>query len=200
VLGPELGAFVQALHETQGVVFHLGRTADHVQPGEVVLQDGQRLPADFVVTGVGVRPATALAEQARLHVDQGIVVDSHLETTAPGIFAIGDAARWPDPRGGRLVRIEHWVLAQRQGQAVGRTLAGDRAPFRDVPFFWSAHYDVSINYVGHAERWDAIEIDGSLERRDAIVRYRENRALRAVASVFRDRESLQAELAMEQAS
>ena len=200
VLGPELGAFVRTLHETQGVVFHLGRTADHVQPGEVVLQDGQRLPADFVVTGVGVRPATALAEQARLHVDQGIVVDSHLETTAPGIFAIGDAARWPDPRGGGLVRIEHWVLAQRQGQAVGRTLAGDRAPFRDVPFFWSAHYDVSINYVGHAERWDAIEIDGSLERRDAIVRYRENRALRAVASVFRDRESLQAELAMEQAS
>ena len=144
-----------------------------------------------------MRPATALAEKAGLEVDKGIVVDTYLETAAMGVFAVGDSARWPDPRGGALVRIEHWVVAQRQGQAVARTILGDRAPFTDVPFFWSQHYDVSISYVGHAERWDAIEIDGSFERHDASVRYRVRGRLGAVASIFRDRESLEAELMME---
>jgi hypothetical protein len=95
------------------------------------------------------------------------------------------------------VRIEHWVLAQRQGQAVARTIVGERTPFTDVPFFWSQHYDISINYVGHAERWDAIEIDGSLEQHDGSVRYRAGGLTLAVASIFRDRENLEAELAME---
>jgi len=196
VLGPELGDFIRALHERHGVVFHLGRTPSGLAPGTVVLQGGERLAADFVVAGVGVRPATALAEKAGLQIDKGIVVDAHLATAAPGVFAVGDAARWPDPRG-TLVRIEHWVLAQRQGQAVARTIVGHRAPFGDVPFFWSQHYDVSINYVGHADRWDAIQIDGSLEGHDASVRYRADGHVRAVATISRDRESLEAERAME---
>jgi apoptosis-inducing factor 3 len=197
VLGPELGDFIRGLHEQHGVVFHLGRKAGGVTPGALMLESGERLEADFIVAGVGVRPATTLAERAGLRVDKGIVVDAHLETAAREVFAIGDAARWPDPRGGGLVRIEHWVLAQRQGQAVARTIVGERAPFTDVPFFWSQHYDISINYVGHAERWDAIDIDGSLERHDASARYRAGGRVLAVASVFRDRESLEAELAME---
>jgi NADPH-dependent 2,4-dienoyl-CoA reductase/sulfur reductase-like enzyme len=197
VLGPQLGDFVRALHEQHGVVFHLGSTATGVAPGAVILQDGQRVAADFVVAGVGVRPSTMLAEKSRLPVDNGIVVNARLETDAAGVFAIGDSARWPDARGGGLVRIEHWVVAQRHGQAVARTIAGEQAVFDDVPFFWSQHYDVSINYVGHAERWDAIEVDGSLERRDASVRYRAAGRLLALASIFRDRESLEAELAME---
>jgi apoptosis-inducing factor 3 len=197
VLGPQLGDFVRALHEQHGVVFHLGSPATGVAPGAVVLQGGERVPADFVVAGVGVRPATILAEKSGLRVDNGIVVNAQLETAAAGVYAIGDSARWPDARGGGLVRIEHWVLAQRHGQAVARTIVGERAPFTDVPFFWSQHYDVSINYVGHAERWDAIEVDGSLERRDASVRYRGGGRVRALASVFRDRESLEGELAVE---
>jgi NADPH-dependent 2,4-dienoyl-CoA reductase/sulfur reductase-like enzyme/nitrite reductase/ring-hydroxylating ferredoxin subunit len=197
VLGPELGEFIRRLHEEHGVVFHLGRTASGVGPGGVTLEGGGRLDADLVVAGVGVRPATALAERAGLPVDHGVVVDASLETAAPGVFAIGDAARWPSPRGGGLVRIEHWVVAQRQGQAVARTIAGERRPFTDVPFFWSQHYDVSINYVGHAERWDAIEIDGRPEQHDCVVRYRAGGRVLAVASIFRDRESLEAELAME---
>jgi NADPH-dependent 2,4-dienoyl-CoA reductase/sulfur reductase-like enzyme/nitrite reductase/ring-hydroxylating ferredoxin subunit len=197
VLGAQLGDFVRALHEAHGVVFHLGKTARGVERGHVVLQNGERLAADLVVAGVGVRPAVALASQAGLAVDQGIVVDSYLETSAKGIFAIGDVARWPDPRGGGSVRIEHWVLAQRQGQAVARTIAGERARFADVPFFWSQHYDLSINYVGHATKWDEIEIDGSLDRRDCTVRYRRGGRVLAVATVSRDRESMEAELAME---
>jgi apoptosis-inducing factor 3 len=197
VLGAELGDYIKTLHEVHGVVFHLGQTARGVEPRRVVLQNGERLEADLVVAGVGVRPAVALAERAGLAVDDGIVVDRYLETSRKGIFAIGDVARWPDPRTGSSVRIEHWVLAQRHGQAVARSIAGDRPPFADVPFFWSQHYDVSINYVGHAARWDAIEIDGSLQRRDCSVRYRAGGRLLAMASLSRDRESLETELAME---
>jgi NADPH-dependent 2,4-dienoyl-CoA reductase/sulfur reductase-like enzyme/nitrite reductase/ring-hydroxylating ferredoxin subunit len=196
-LGPELGDFIRGLHEQHGVVFHLGRKASGLTRGGVMLEGGERLDADFIVAGIGVRPATTLAEQAGLQVENGIVVDAYLETATKGIFAVGDAARWPDPRGDGLVRIEHWVLAQRQGQAVARTIVGDRRPFTDVPFFWSQHYDISINYVGHAERWDAIEIGGSLEQHDGSVRYRAGGRVLAVASIFRDRENLEAELAME---
>ena len=197
VLGTQLGDFIRALHEAHGVVFHLGQIARGMERGHVVLQNGERLAADFVVAGVGVRPAVALAERAGLVVDQGIVVDRHLETSAKGIYAVGDVARWPDPRSGGNVRIEHWVLAQRQGQSVARTIAGERAPFADVPFFWSQHYDVAINYVGHADKWDTIEIDGSLEQRDCTVRYRRGGRVLAVATIGRDRENMEAELAME---
>lgn len=197
VLGPALGDFIRTLHEEHGVVFHLGRPASGVERGGVVIEGGERVAADLIVAGVGVRPATALAEQAGLRVDNGIIVNAHLETGHQGVFAIGDAARWPNPRDGGLVRIEHWVLAQRQGQAVARTIVGEREPFTDVPFFWSQHYDISINYAGHAERWDAIEVEGSLERHDGVVRYRDAGRVVAVASLFRDRESLEAELAME---
>jgi NADPH-dependent 2,4-dienoyl-CoA reductase/sulfur reductase-like enzyme/nitrite reductase/ring-hydroxylating ferredoxin subunit len=197
VLGPELGDFIRGLHEQHGVVFHLGRKAASLTRDGLVLEGGERLDADFIVAGIGVRPATALAEQAGLWVENGIIVNASLETGEKGVFAVGDAARWPNPRGGGLVRIEHWVLAQRQGQAVARTIVGERASFTDVPFFWSQHYDISINYVGHAERWDTIEIDGSLEHHDASVRYRAGGQVLAVASIFRDRESLEAELAME---
>ena len=198
VLGPEFGDFIRALHEAHGVVFHLGQTASALEPGAVVLPDGERLAADLVVAGVGVRPRIELAEQAGLRVDNGILVDRFLETSAPGVFAIGDAARWPDPRGGGHVRIEHWVVAQRQGQAVARAILGERVPFTDVPFFWTHLYDVAISYVGHAERWDAIEIDGSFQDRDCTVRYGAGGRVAAVATVFRNRASLEAELTMQQ--
>jgi apoptosis-inducing factor 3 len=197
-LGPQLGDFIRTLHEAHGVVFHLGETARGMERGHVVLQSGDRLAADFVVAGVGVGPAVTLAERAGLAVDRGIVVDRYLETSAKGIFAVGDVARWPDPRSCASVRIEHWVLAQRQGQAVARVIAGNKTPFTDVPFFWSQHYDVAINYVGHADRWDAMELDGSLERRDCAVRYKRGGRVLAVATVSRDRVSMEAELAMEQ--
>jgi NADPH-dependent 2,4-dienoyl-CoA reductase/sulfur reductase-like enzyme len=163
----------------------------------VLLQGGERIAAGLVVAGVGVKPVTALAAKAGLQVENGVVVNAYLETAAPGVFAIGDCARWPDPRSDGLVRIEHWVVAQRQGQAVARVIVGNRTPFTDVPFFWSQHYDVSISYVGHAERWDAIEIEGSLEGHDASVHYRAGGRVRAVATIFRDRVSLQEEVAME---
>jgi NADPH-dependent 2,4-dienoyl-CoA reductase/sulfur reductase-like enzyme/nitrite reductase/ring-hydroxylating ferredoxin subunit len=197
VLGPEVGAFVRRVHEEHGVVFHLGQTAAGQEPGHLVLKSGERVAADFVVMGVGVRPAVSLAEKAGLRVDNGVVVDERLQTGAPAVFAVGDVARWPDPRTNASVRIEHWVVAQRQGQAVARTLAGQDGRFTDVPFFWSQHYDLSLNYVGHAARWDQAVVDGSLDQHDATVRYLSGGRLLAMASLFRDRESLETELKME---
>ena len=205
VLGRELGDFIRGLHEAQGVTFHMGRTASQVDAGVVTLGSGERILADLVVAGVGVRPNDQLAARAGLTVERGVLVDEYLETSAPGVFAAGDVARYPDPRGGECIRVEHWVVAQRQGQTAARNiLAGPegtpRERFDAVPFFWSRHYDATISYVGHAERWDHVEVSGSLERRDATVTFRTGDTTLAVATVGRDAVSLEAEVAMEAGS
>ena len=197
VLGRELGEYVRQLHESHGVAFHLERTASSLTDGSIVLSDGTRLPADLVVVGVGVRPRVQLAEVAELAMNKGIVVDEFLETSAPGIYAAGDIARWPDPHTTDSIRVEHWVVAQRMGQTAARNMLGAAERFAQVPFFWSAHYDKSINYVGHAEKWDSIAIHGDLAHDDAVVRYTSGGKVIAVATVFRDAESLDAELTME---
>jgi NADPH-dependent 2,4-dienoyl-CoA reductase/sulfur reductase-like enzyme/nitrite reductase/ring-hydroxylating ferredoxin subunit len=198
VLGPEMGDFVRALHEEHGVIFHLGDTVAGIDGKRATLKSGGVLEADVVVVGVGVRPRLALAEQAGLALDRGVVVDAYLETSVPGIYAAGDIARWPDPHSKENIRVEHWVVAERQGQTAARNMLGAREAFDAVPFFWSQHYDVPINYVGHAEKWDEIAVDGDIAARDCLLKYKSGSRVLAVASIYRDLDSLKAELAMEQ--
>jgi len=199
ILGAELGKFVRGLHESHGVVFHLGQTVKGVNAKQVTLSGGGTIEADFLVLGVGVRPSIVLAERAGLAMDRGILVNEYLETSAPGVFAAGDAARWPDPHSGEGIRVEHWVVAERQGQTAAKNMLGMRERFETVPFFWSQHYDVAINYVGHAEKWDSVEIDGDISQRDCSVRYEQAGRTMAVVTISRDLESLKSELEMERA-
>ena len=197
ILGRDMGEFVRALHEQHGVRFHLGATAIGVEGREVRLSNGTAIKVDFIVAGLGVRPRVGLAEAAGLRVDRGVVVDAYLETSAPGIFAAGDIARWPDPISGEAIRVEHWVVAERQGQVAALNLMGERTPFAAAPFFWSQHYDIPINYVGHAERWDEIALEGDIAAKDCLVRYKRGGRTVAVASIFRDAQSLEAEVNFE---
>jgi apoptosis-inducing factor 3 len=197
ILGAQMGDFVRDLHQEHGVVFHLEDTAVNIENNRVRLKTGGGLDADFVVAGIGVRPRLALAEMAGLALDRGVAVDTYLETNAADIFAAGDIARWPDPHTGENIRVEHWVVAERQGQTAARNMLGYREKFTAVPFFWSQHYDVPINYVGHAETWDDLTIEGDIQAKDCLLRYKRNGRVLAVASIFRDVDSLQAEVAME---
>ena len=197
VLGERAGEFLRRLHESRGTVFHLGKTIAHIAGRTVALSDGTTLEADLVVIGAGVRPVDELARAAGIATNNGVTVDDYLMTSADGIYAAGDIATWPDRRSGGRLRVEHWVVAQRQGATAARNMLGARERFAAVPFFWTQQFDVTINYVGHAAGWDRVSIDGDLEQRDCAIRYEQGGRVAAVATISRDIESLRAELELE---
>jgi NADPH-dependent 2,4-dienoyl-CoA reductase/sulfur reductase-like enzyme len=198
-LGPQVGEYLHHLHERNGVVFHLEQTVAAVDERKVTLKNSQAIEADLVVIGIGVKPLTDLGEQVGIKTDNGICVNEFLETSVPKIFAAGDIARWPDPLTGDNIRVEHWVVAERQGQTAARNILGQRQLFDTAPFFWTNQYDFTLNYVGHAEKWDQLDLDGSLEQHNCKLSFRRGGRTLAVATVGRDRESLEHELAMERA-
>ncbi|MGI8508428.1 MAG: FAD-dependent oxidoreductase [Gemmatimonadaceae bacterium] len=198
VLGAEMGNMVQKLHEQKGVVFHLGTEATEIRTGSVSVKDGSTLPADFVVVGVGVHPDVELAKSAGLTVENGVIVNAQLETSAAGIYAAGDIASWPDPRAGRI-RVEHWVVAERQGQTAARNMLGAGEAFTLAPFFWSHHYDMRINYVGHAQRDDGHTVSGDPMAHDCTVVFSDSSGkVHAEADVGRDKASLRAQVRMDE--
>ena len=197
ILGDDLGQWVKSVHEQRGVVFHLGRKVLAFADGQIKLDEGPPIAVDFVIVGTGVKPRIALAQAAGLKVDDGVVVDDRLRTSVKNIYAVGDIARYPDKISGRLIRVEHWVHAQRQGQHVARAILGADMPFTDPPFFWTAHYDKALHYSGHAEDFSQPTIEGSIASGKAVARYEAEGKLTAVATLDQDLESLRSERALE---
>jgi apoptosis-inducing factor 3 len=195
-LGADVGSRIREVHEQRGIELRLGRTVSAIEERSVVLDDGNRLEADLVVIGIGVRPNTDLAEAAGARVEDGVIVDEYLETTVPGVFAAGDIARWPAPVPEGRIRIEHWAVAQRLGQAAARSIAGRRKPFRDVPFFWTRHFDLGVAFSGYGGPWSSVSVeegdDGELS-----VLYHAEGGPRAMAAIGRDLESLRFEAELE---
>jgi apoptosis-inducing factor 3 len=200
VFGRELSDLVLEAHAKKGVRLHLGSKVDRIEDKQVVLQRGERINADVVIVGIGVQPRLKLAEASGIVLDRGVLVNSYLQTSDPNIFAAGDIARWPDPHTGDSIRVEHWVVAERQGQTAAANMLGKGERFTMVPYFWTKHFDLSIRYVGHAEKWEETLIEGDLAHRDCLVRFRRDGRDLAVATVERDKESLYAELKMETGS
>ncbi len=197
ILGREMGNLIRETHDAHGVKFHLARTPAIIQDRHVQLDDGTILDCDLVVVGIGVRPNTALAEKAGIATDHGVLVNEYLETNIPGIFAAGDIARWPDAHTRRKIRVEHWVVAERQGQTAARNILGVREPFNAPPFFWSNHFDLHIRYVGHGSGDDQASVSGDLKAKDASVVFRSAGKVTAVAGIGRDHENLEADVALE---
>ena len=200
VFGRELGEQIQALHESKGVRFHLSSVVAGFDGKAVVLADGHSIPADFVVVGIGVRPRAKLAEAAGAKVENGVIVDAFLETSLPGVYAAGDIAAFPDPMTGERVRVEHWVVAERQGQVAAANMMGQRRPFDSAPFFWTEQYGVAIRYVGRASGWDAVTCEGDFDAGSLTARYFVEGRHRATATIGRDRDNLEDELELERGS
>ena len=199
-LGPQVGKYLRELHERNGVKFHLQQSVAAIGANRVTLQNGEAITADLVVIGIGVKPETELADRAGIKTHDGVLVNEYLETSIPQIFAAGDIARWPDPLTGENIRVEHWIVAERQGQTAAQNMLGRRERFDSAPFFWTSQYDFTLNYVGHAEKWDHLNLDGSLEKHDCKVSFTRGAKNVAVATVGRDLESLKQEAEMERAA
>jgi len=172
VLGAELGAVYRDIHADHGVRC-IGGVAIEAIEGKagveaVRLADGRRIEADFVVVGVGVEPRTELAEAAGIATDNGILVDEHLQTSVPGVFAAGDVANAQHPLYGTRIRVEHWANALNQGPAAARNMLGRSEPYDRIPYFFSDQYDVGMEYTGYATAWDEVVFRGDLQGREFI--------------------------------
>lgn len=202
ILGAAVGTMIRGVDEAKGVRFHLGRKPLRFDGRTLELDDGSTLNVDFIVVGLGVTPRIKLAETADLTIASkddggGVVVNERLETSAPNVYAVGDIANYPDRYVKRSIRVEHWVHAQRQGQHVARVLMGRATGYADLPFFWSAHFDTGLLYLGHADQPKEPSVEGSIEEQDFVARYSSNSGDRAVATCNQDKAALEIEAGWE---
>jgi len=203
VLGLEVGKIMQQFHEAQGIKFILNAVAKEFQQTQdgtvhtVVLKDDTKLSADIVIIGAGVVPATSYIKESpsiKREKDGSIVVDKFLQTGAEGLFVAGDIARFPlSLLDEELVRIEHWGIAQTQGAVAAKNMVADKPnrKFTNVPVFWTAQYNKSFRYVGHALRYEKVIMDTAGEKVDPsnpkfVAYYSHNNNIVAACTVQRD--------------
>jgi len=190
-LGPEIGGMLQQAHEEQGVAFRLGRKPVRLEGDgrvqAVVLDDGEALPADLVVVGLGINPATDILQGVKLNPDGSVSANRRLRVTE-GLYAAGDVARFPDWRTGEAIRIEHWRLAGQHGRVAAHNMAGRQVEYAGIPFFWSEQFDLFLQYVGHVESWDELIIHGDLAGRNFLGFYVKGNRVMAAAGLQRDRQ------------
>ena len=188
VFGKEVGAYTRKLHEDAGVSFQLGRKAKEIRGNgsvtSVLLDDGTELPADIVIVGIGVKPATDYIEGIAFQEDHSVAVDGHLAAHAENAWAAGDIATYPDREG--MLRIEHWKVAGQQGRVAGRNMAGQAEPYTMVPFFWTNQQGVNYRYVGHATDYDDIIFDGTPGESPFLAFYVKDDHVQACLGVKRD--------------
>ena len=190
--GERIGGSFRALHEANGVRFHLDARPARIEGAgratAVVLEDGSRLPAALVVIGVGVRLATEFVTGVEHEKDGGLSVDAAMRV-AEGVYAAGDIAAFPLPKGGARVRVEHWRVAQQQARIAARNMLGGDAVYEGVPFFWTYHFGKRFEYLGHAETWDDIAIEGELDRQEFVALLLQGGMVGAVVACGRERET-----------
>jgi apoptosis-inducing factor 3 len=198
-LGAEIGGLFRSEHEKHGVMFRLGNGVASIEGKDsvetVVLENGERLEADIVVAGIGVTPITDFIEGVEIDERGGILVDASMRA-ADGLYAAGDIAAFPDARTGERIRIEHWRTALQLGRIAARNVAGSRAMYDAIPFFWTQQFDLTLRYVGHVREWDEITVDGDLAARDFLACYMRDGRVAAAASVGRDRAIIETALNM----
>ncbi|MVM40483.1 Rieske 2Fe-2S domain-containing protein [Spirosoma sp. HMF3257] len=190
ILGEKIGRVIQGWHEKEGIRFHLGRKVAHIE-GEgtvnaVVLDNGERISADFVLLGLGVKPRTDFLKDIPFEKDGGVKTDAYLNVK-DGLYAAGDIAHYPTNDG--FQRIEHWKVAGQQGHVAGLAMAGKEESYQAVPFFWSNQQGKRINYVGHATKVDEIIYEGDPEKDDSFLAlYIQDGQIKAAAGLKRDQD------------
>jgi len=194
-LGPEIGNVFRRVHERQGVVFHLGEEVEAIEGDGCVqrvrLKSGAVLDADLIVAGLGVTPETGLLHGVPRRKDGGVDVDAQLRVT-DGLYAAGDIAAFPLRGDGDRVRVEHWRVAEQHGRVAALNMLGHALAYDAVPYFWTIHYRKRLDYVGHAEAWDDVVVDGDLEAPEFLAFYVCGGNVAAVAGWGRDRQMAQA--------
>lgn len=197
VFGIALGEHIKKIHEKNGVRFHLGCVASSFDGSTITTTARERIEADFVLVGIGVQPRLHVARSAGAQLDNGVMVDSAMQTSVTGIYAAGDIAAYPDPTSGERMRIEHWVVAERQGEVAAANMLGIERRFDSAPFFWSEQFGTAIRYVGHASEWDQVIVDGDIDSDSFAIRYFNKGVHCATATIGRDVDNLEDELALE---
>ncbi|MFC4532179.1 NAD(P)/FAD-dependent oxidoreductase [Sphaerisporangium dianthi] len=191
-LGPEVGGLTARWYADVGIDLRLGVMVGSIDPGGLTMMDGSWIPADVVVTGVGVRPNVTWLAGSGIEVDNGIVVDEHLRTSMEGVVAVGDCANWWSRRFGRRMRVEHWDTALNAPETAVATLLGQCAVYDPVPYFWSEQFGHMVQYAGHHDGARLVlRGDPDTDRKWAACWFTEDDRLAAILTVDRPRDLVQ---------